>query len=273
MSRSRLPDPVAGTRPSVTEKSRMSRIAKKKLGIETPPSENNITRRSIGEFRLTAAIRPSATPTVIERSSAALASSTVLGRRSPMTLATGWWRMNDSPRSRCRPFQSQRRYWTGRGSFKPTCSRSCATSSSCAARSPTPNDAAPIIASIGSPGPSWSIENTSSEASSRTGTASTRRCAIYRITSWSDWPRLRRGALVRIDHGHRVRLACGHVHLRDAHAREVQGYCEPRRGRERDEHERDLGWEMSEDHRVEEADALGEPACGEEREAGEDADP
>ena len=110
MSRSRLPEPVAGTRPSVTENSRINRIAKKKLGIETPPSEKSMTRRSIGELRFTAARRPSTTPRLTDSTRAAPASSTVLGCRSPMTFITGWWRMNDSPRSRCVAFHSQRRY-------------------------------------------------------------------------------------------------------------------------------------------------------------------
>src|SRR5207253_9455711 len=46
-----------------------------------------------------------------------------------------------------------------------------------------------------------------------------------------------------------------------------------RRRRERDEQERELGREVGEHHRVEETDALGEPARGEERQPRQDPDP
>src|SRR5438093_7343468 len=178
MSRSKLPEPVAGTSPSVTEKTRIMRIAKAKLGMDTPPSEKSITAASIGELRLTAAITPSDMPRTMERSIAAPASSSVLGRRSRMSFVTAWCWMYDCPRSPRTAFPSQRTYWIASGSFNPRSSRICSARAIRCSGVPTPKAAAPIIASTGSPGMRCRIAKTRSDASNTTGIASTNRCAM-----------------------------------------------------------------------------------------------
>ena len=89
MSRSIPPDPVAGSSPSATEKNRIRSIAKKKFGVDTPPSEMSITIRSSGELRRTAARIPSPMPEITESTRAVVASSIVLGSRSPISVETG----------------------------------------------------------------------------------------------------------------------------------------------------------------------------------------
>jgi len=67
----------------------MRSIAKKKLGVDTPPSETSITMRSRGELRWIAARIPRPIPNTTESTSAVKASSIVLGSRSAMSAETG----------------------------------------------------------------------------------------------------------------------------------------------------------------------------------------
>jgi hypothetical protein len=57
---------------------------------------------SIQEYWRTAAQMPSGIARPQVTTAAAMASRSVLLRPSRMTVKTGWWRENDSPKSKCR---------------------------------------------------------------------------------------------------------------------------------------------------------------------------
>jgi hypothetical protein len=70
-----------------------------KTGIDTPRSETVIVTASVGEPRRVAATVPSGTPNKRPTSMAAMANSTVAGKRTASSAATGRLLKMDRPRS------------------------------------------------------------------------------------------------------------------------------------------------------------------------------
>src|SRR5207247_1496965 len=137
-------NPDAGSQPSRTEKNRISMIPSQKVGTETPQSDTPLARRSQKVLRRTAASTPAgmAMPTAMRIAKAA--SWIVMGSFFATVPVTDARVRMDSPRSPRSANPTQRRYWTGTGSFSPYFSR---TSSS-----PAASASVPAMTRAGSPG-------------------------------------------------------------------------------------------------------------------------
>src|SRR5712691_6661646 len=137
-------NPEAGSQPSRTEKNRISMIPSQKLGTETPQSDTPLARRSHRVLRRTAASTPAgmAMPTAMRIAKAA--SWIVMGSFFATVPVTDARVRMDSPRSPRSANPSQRRYWTGTGSFNPYFSR--------ISSSPAASASVPAMTRAGSPG-------------------------------------------------------------------------------------------------------------------------
>src|SRR3989454_3916333 len=90
--------PVGRTR-SLTPKNQASMRPSQKRGIDAPVSAHRRARLSTIEFRHTAEATPIGMPRAMARTMAAVASSTVAGKRRSRSVATGSPRTIDTPRS------------------------------------------------------------------------------------------------------------------------------------------------------------------------------
>ncbi len=81
--------PTVGSQPSCTAKMYLRIRARKKIGIEMPSSETPSEMWSNIVICRLAAKKPSGIPIRIEKNAAATASSTVAGKRWPISVSTG----------------------------------------------------------------------------------------------------------------------------------------------------------------------------------------
>ena len=163
--RLRPPWPVAGSQPSWSEKTKISSRPSQKLGIDTPPRATSIAARSIQVLCHTAASRPSARPTTLAITMAVAASSSVLGSCSAISWMTGRRVKIERPKSPATARVTKRTYCSGSGSSRRSWARSSRSCSGVAL--------APLrMASTGSPGSRWTIEKTTTDTPTITGTDS-----------------------------------------------------------------------------------------------------
>jgi hypothetical protein len=101
-----------GSQPSSTENTYLSRIARKKIGIDIPRRDTTRLPWSIAVPWRLAAMKPSGTPRTIEKIIAATASSTVAGKRCFSSSITGRRLVIESPKSNEIEFFRNRQYWT-----------------------------------------------------------------------------------------------------------------------------------------------------------------
>ena len=93
--------PTVGSQPSRTAKMYLRISARKKIGIEIPSNETPSETWSNEPSRCLAAKNPSGMPIRIENSAAATDSSTVAGKRWPISVSTGWRVVIDVPSCSC----------------------------------------------------------------------------------------------------------------------------------------------------------------------------
>src|SRR3989442_15282149 len=140
-------------------------------GTEKPRTESPITKRSIQEPRLEAAVTPSGTAMSTARISVQVASASVGSRRAVISSATVLLKKNDSPKSprRMRPIQMTN-CWA-MGWSRPSFSRMSATSLAVAL--------SPAMIAAGSPAVKRSRRKTKTATVAITGTVARRRRPIY----------------------------------------------------------------------------------------------
>jgi hypothetical protein len=104
--------PTLGNQPSRTAKRYLSRIARKKIGIETPISERNrLLWSNTPPFHF-AAKKPSGIPKRIEKNIAARPSSTVAGNLSLISSVTKRCVAELTPKSSLAVVWTYFQYWT-----------------------------------------------------------------------------------------------------------------------------------------------------------------
>ena len=104
--------PTVGSQPSRTAKMYLRISARKKIGIEIPKSETPSETWSNSLPCFLAAKNPSGIPIRIEKSAAATDSSTVAGKRCPISVNTGWRLVIDVPSWSCAVSFRYRQYCT-----------------------------------------------------------------------------------------------------------------------------------------------------------------
>src|SRR5438309_478333 len=104
---------MGGSQRRYSENTKIRRIAKKKLGMDTPSKATVVTSKSDFELRRVAEIMPVGIAIASAISMASTVSSIVTGKRDTMSCDTSLFERIERPRSPCTTRDTHVAYWTG----------------------------------------------------------------------------------------------------------------------------------------------------------------